>query len=57
MVGGLPSIHGKMLGPGEGDLSGAYLQYPAQYKQDCQLVLNLVPYLGSKTMAFGIMVK
>lgn len=46
-----------MLGPGEGDLSGAYLQYPAQYKQDCQLVLNLVPYLGSKTMAFGIMVK
>lgn len=39
------SIHQKILGMSESDLSRAYFQYMAQYKIFI-LVFNLVPYLA-----------
>ena len=44
------SIHEKMFGLGEADLSRAYFQYLAQYKI-AMIVLNLVPYIALKIMA------
>ena len=46
----LLSIHGKIFGLGEADLSRAYFQYLAQYKIAI-FVFNLVPYIALKTMA------
>ena len=41
------SIHGKIFGLGETDLSRAYFQYLAQYKI-AVIVFNLVPYVALK---------
>ena len=46
----LLSIHGKMFGLGEADLSRAYFQYLAQYKIAI-FVFNLVPYIALKIVA------
>ena len=50
MHGQLLSIHGKMFGLGEADLSRAYFQYLAQYKIAI-FVFNLAPYIALKIMA------
>ncbi len=50
MRGQLLSIHGKMFGLGEADLSRAYFQYLAQYKIAI-FVFNLVPYIALKIVA------
>jgi hypothetical protein len=43
--GPISSIHGRMFGLGEADLSRAYFQYLAHYKIAI-LVFNLVPYVA-----------
>ena len=50
MHGQLLSIHGKIFGLGEADLSRAYFQYLAQYKIAI-FVFNLVPYIALKIVA------
>ncbi len=46
----MSSIHGKMFGLGEADLSRAYFQYLAQYKIAI-FVFNLVPYIALRIAA------
>jgi hypothetical protein len=43
--GPISSIHGRMFGLGEADLSRAYFQYLAHYKIAI-LVFNLIPYVA-----------
>ena len=45
----ISSIHSKMFGLSQDDLSRAYFQYLAQYKIAI-FVLNIVPYLALKAM-------
>ena len=46
----ISTIHSKLSGLSETDLSRAYFQFLAQYKMAI-IVLNLVPYLALKIMA------
>jgi len=46
----ISSIHGKMFGLSEADLSRAYFQYLAQYKIAI-FVFNLVPYIALRITA------
>ncbi len=48
--GPISSIHGKMYGLSEADLSRAYFQYLAQYKIAI-FVFSLVPYIALKIAA------
>jgi hypothetical protein len=45
----LTSLHGKMFGLDNRDLSRAYFQYIAQYKIAI-FILNIVPYIALKIM-------
>ena len=47
----IASIHGKMFGLDESDLSRAYFQYLAQYKIAI-FVLNLTPYIALRIMGY-----
>ena len=47
--GAMISIHGKLFGLGEVDLSRAYFQYMAQYKLGI-FIFNLAPYIALKIM-------
>ena len=47
--GAMISIHGKLFGLGEVDLSRAYFQYMAQYKLGI-FIFNLSPYIALKIM-------
>ena len=46
----MSSIHGKMFGLGDADLSRAYFQYLAQYKIAI-FIFNLVPYVALRIAA------
>ena len=46
----ISSIHGKMFGLSEADLSRAYFQYLAQYKIAI-FIFNLVPYIAMRMAA------
>ena len=50
MRGTIVSIHGKLYGLSEADLTQQYFQYLAQYKIAI-FVLNLIPYIALKIMS------